>query len=143
MDICEGSVEGMERQTLMETWATFMANRQDKPIEEGTLNPQIEEQRLAFEREKWLAECEDRKRRVGTRLLGGRNGWLRGTEKIRSKMLLQKQEKRELEKANLEVNRQWIKEDNVTGLKNFSEALKGAIPRQTNDPLETEWYFFV
>jgi len=31
-------------------------------------------------------------------------------------MLLQKQEKREVEKANLEVNRQRIREDNVTGV---------------------------
>ena len=41
----------------------------------------------------------------------------------------------------MELNRQRLKEDDATRLKKFSEALKGAIPCQTNDPLETVVFF--
>jgi len=56
-------------------------------------------------------------------------------------MLLWKDEKREIEKANLELNQKRAKEEDATRLKKFSETLKGAIPRQTNDPLETVAFF--
>ena len=59
----EDSVEGMDHQTLMETWATYVANGRDKPMEGTTLDPQLEGQRLMFEHEKWMEECEERKRR--------------------------------------------------------------------------------
>ena len=41
----------------------------------------------------------------------------------------------------MELNRQRAQQDDATRLKKFSEALKGAIPRQTNDPLETVAFF--
>ena len=52
--ISEDSVEGMDRQTLIETWATYVADGRDKPVEEGAFNPQIKEHRLAFERKKMV-----------------------------------------------------------------------------------------
>ena len=113
MGISEDSVEGMDRQTLIETWAKYVAEGRDKHVEKGAFNPQIEEQRLAFEREKWLAECEERKRREEWEQRRWEAEMIDREErrKLDQEMLLQKQEKTELEKANLEVNRQRIKED--------------------------------
>ena len=141
--IPEDSVEVMERQTLMETWATLVASGRDQPVEGGTLDPQFEQQRLSFEREKWLAECEERKQREAweQRRWEAEMNDREERRKLDKEILLHKQEKRELEKANLELNKQRLKEDDATRLKKFSEALKGAIPRQTNDPLETVAFF--
>jgi len=141
--IPEDSVEVMERQTLMETWATLVASGRDQPVEGGTLDPQFEQQRLSFEREKWLTECEERKQREAweQRRWEAEMNDREERRKLDKEILLHKQEKRELEKANLELNKQRLKEDDATRLKKFSEALKGAIPRQTNDPLETVAFF--
>jgi len=140
--ISEDSIERMDRQRL---WATFVADGRDKPVERGTVDPQIEEQRLMFEGKKWLAECEERKRREDWE----RHRWeaemvdREERRKIDKELLLQKQEKRELEIANLELNRQRSKEDDATRLKKFSEALKGAIPRQTNDLMTVAFFHAV
>jgi len=87
------------------------ADGRDKPVERGNVDPQIEEQRLMFEREKWLAECEEQKRREDWE----RHRWeaemvdREERRKIDKELLLQKQEKREPEKANLKLNRQRLR----------------------------------
>ena len=76
-----------------------------------------------FEREKWIAECEERKRREEREChrseaeITDREEW----RKLDKELLLQKQKKREREKANLGLNRQRLKEDDVTRLKNFQK----------------------
>ena len=79
----EDSIEGMDCQMLIDTWATFVADGRDKPVERGTVDPEIEEQRLMFERENGLQSVRNGREETSRSVIAGRQKWLRGMEKDR------------------------------------------------------------
>ena len=122
----EDTVASLDRQQLMATWAQMVADGKDKPVEGAVASvgkapigydPETERMKLQWEREKFDREM-----------------------RIQEEMLKKKEEKIQIERAALKLQQE--KEANeATKLKKYADALRGAIPKQTNEPTEVVAFF--
>ena len=143
----ETVVEGMDRQQLMETWARYVAEGKDEVSVGGTgvtgtavaQDPQIERERLMWEREKFERELEFRRTMEEERKNFEVSKWQFERDRA-EEMLKRKDERLLIERENLKI--QQLKEvDEASRLKKYADALRGAIPKQTNDPIEVVAFF--
>ena len=124
----EDVIAGLDRQQLMDKWAQVVIEGKDKPVEGAAAavektpapvgyDPEIERMRLQWEREKFDREM-----------------------RMQEEMLKKKEEKIQIERAALKLQQEKVA-DEATKLKKYADALRGTIPKQTNDPIEVVAFF--
>lgn len=153
----EQAVAAMDRQQLLAAWAILVADGKDKPEEPvmaervpAGYDPVVEREKLQWKREKFDKQMrlEEEKMKMETersRMEAASRQKLEmerlDFERMKMDELLKKKEERiEIERATLKMQQQ--KEANeATRLKKYADALRGAIPKQTNDPIEVVAFF--
>ena len=119
----ERTVEAMDRETLMVAWAQLVAEGKDKPVEgaAAAVTEAADQRVLGYdpdlEKEKLNFE----------------------REKFEWKMKA-KRDELDLERANLKF-KETKERDEPTRLKKYADALRGVIPKQTNEPVEVVAFF--
>lgn len=149
----EQAVAALERQQLMEAWAQKVVEGKDKPVaavpEAKTpvgYDPEVERERLKWEQDRFNIEMELRKKEEENKMKLEEQRLRIEAEKVRVeeeklKMKAEKKdEKIEVERAALIFQKE-KETDEAAKLKKYSEALRGVIPKQTNDPLEVVAFF--
>jgi len=121
----EKAVEAMDREMLMAAWAQLVAEGKDKPIEGAAAvtaeTDSVEHRFLGYD-----PELEKEKLRSER-------------EKLEMKMKAKK-DKLDLESANLKFREQ-KENDEPARSKKYADALRGIIPKQTNEPIEVVSFF--
>ena len=121
----EKVVEAMDREKLIAAWAQLVADGKDRPVDGAaaeTAGAQAAESRVLG----YDPELEKEKLRFER-------------EKFEMKMKAER-DKLDLERAHLKFREQKEK-DEPTRLKKYADALRGIIPKQTNDPVEVVSFF--
>ena len=93
----EDVVMAMERETMLSTYAEFLASGGVRPGAQAGYDPDVEAQKLAFEKQKWESEREDELRREEAQL--------RREEVEREERRVEREEKRLRERKNYEKKR--------------------------------------
>ena len=167
----EQDVAALDRQQLMETWAQKVAEGKDKPVAAVPeakapvgYDPEVERERLKWEQDRFNREMELKKEMEAEKMKFEREKEDERKKEEENKMKLEEERLRiEAEKVRVEEEKLKMKaekEDEKIGveraalifrkekeadeaakLKKYSEALRGVIPKQTNDPLEVVAFF--
>ena len=149
--MAEDTIEGMDRQQLTTAWAEMILAGKDEGQMEGAAaaekvpgyDPQLERERLQWEKDKFLMEMQMREKELDE---------LKKREEEKMKFEASMKEKWESEKLKtktemLEVERYRLKlqeqkeNDEPARLKKYADALRGVVPKQTNDPVEVVSFF--
>ena len=121
----EKVVEAMDREMLMVAYAQLVAEGKDKPIEGAAAvtaeTDSVEHRFLGYD-----PELEKEKLRF---------------EREKFEMIMKaKKDKLDLERANLKFREQ-KENDEPARLKKYADAVRGIIPKQTNEPIEVVSFF--
>jgi transposase InsO family protein len=156
--MADEEIESLDRPGLIEAWARMIVAGKDKPAAMAVpitmgYDPSVEREKLAFEKLKFEAEQEERVRRdelEAIRLQEERAHKLECEERERVDRVRQLEQmeiqielrRREIILQEMKASREEKAQDTaVARLKRFGDAMKNAMTRMPNDPMELISFF--